>query len=76
MKVIMIMTYASMPDRLKVECDPGRAKRTFGRDARNSGEAAAIAMSYATADGSDYVILGHKEALDQIPVDLRMRRSS
>lgn len=75
MKVIMIMTYAAMPDRFKVECDPGEGKNSFWRDARNSGEAASIAMSYATADGSDYVILGHKEAVDQIPVDLRMRRA-
>lgn len=75
MKTIMITTYPSMPDRYKVECNPGNGRRAFGRDAGNAGEAAAIAMSYATAEGGDYVILGHKAALDQIPYEIRMRRA-
>lgn len=71
MRVIKITTYPSMPDRFRVEWDePG--KRGAGRDARNAGEAAAAAMTYASA-ASRYVILGHDDALKQIPAEIRSK---
>jgi hypothetical protein len=73
MRTITITTYASMPSRFKVwHSAPGR--RDFGRDAAGgAGEAAAIAIEYARATGGPYVILGHKEALDMIPAELRFK---
>lgn len=71
MKRITITTYPSMPDRFRVECEqPGR--REFGRDARDAGEAAAIALQYANGAGP-YVILGPAVAVHQIPKELRAR---
>lgn len=72
MRTITITTYASMPSRFKV-WHSGGGKRSFGRDAAGgAGEAAAIAMEYART-GGPYVILGHKDALDMIPAELRFK---
>jgi len=71
MKTITITTYESMPNRFRVLCME-IGKRTFGRDAAGSGEAAAIAMEYAMRGGS-YVILGHKTAVDMIPSEIRCK---
>jgi len=72
MKTITITTYESMPNRFKVLCSE-EGKRSFGRDAASgAGEAAAIAMEYAMR-GGPYIILGHKVALEMIPVELRCK---
>ena len=47
--------------------------RAFGRDAKNAGEAAAVALNYANSKSSAYVIVGHGEALAQIPAELRFK---
>lgn len=66
MRSITITTYSG---RFRVNCSGG-GQRSYGRDAWNAGEAAAIAVEYANNPGP-YVILGHKDALDMIPVELR-----
>lgn len=71
MKTITITTYESMPGRFRV-LSSEFGKRPFGRDANGPGEAAAIAVEYALRGGS-YVILGHKSALDQIPLEIRYK---
>ena len=73
MKTITITTYPSMPDRFRVDCKSDGEPQGFGRDAKNSGEAAAVAINYARDSGENYVILGHKAAVDQIPQELRSR---
>ena len=75
MRTITITTYASMPNRFKVwHSAPGQ--RSFGRDAAGgAGEAAAIAMEYAMVSGGPYVILGHSEAVNMIPAELRFKSS-
>lgn len=71
MRTITITTYASMPNRFRVWHSGGG--RSFGRDAvGGAGEAAAIAMEYART-GGPYIILGHKDALNMIPEELRYK---
>lgn len=68
---ITITTYPSMPGRYRVESAKEGA-RTVGRDARDAGEAAALALQYADGE-STYVIVGEKNAVDQIPAELRAK---
>lgn len=71
MKTITITTYPSMPDRFRVVCvEPG--KRDMARDAQDAGEAAAVALNYATGS---YVIVGIGSALGMIPQELRHKSS-
>ena len=70
MKIITITTYPSMPGRYTVNCAEA-GKRTFERDARDAGEAAAVALNYAVGE---YVIVGCKAALDLIPPEMRYIR--
>lgn len=59
-----------MPGRYKVmHAEDG--KRPMQRDARDPGEAAAVALDYATQHLGPYVILGTKAAVDMIPEPLR-----
>ena len=71
MKTITITTYASMPGRYKIKCEvPGRFPAT--RDAKDAGEAAAVALDYRGVNGSGpYVIVGTEKALALIPEGLR-----
>lgn len=72
MRTITITTYPSMPGRYRVMCrTPG--KRDIGRDAKDAGEAAAVALDYAGLGGA-YVIVGKKDAIDFIPTELRIFR--
>lgn len=74
MRTITITTYPSMPDRYKVLCRvPG--KRDIGRDAKDAGEAAAVALNYAGLGGA-YAIVGEKVAIDLIPAELRISRET
>ena len=71
MRTITITTYPSLPGRYRVEhTGEGRA---FGRDTKDTGEAAAVALNYANSKSSAYVIVGHSEALAQIPAELRFK---
>ena len=65
---IKITTYQSMPWRFKIQADGER--RTFGRDASDAGEAAAVALQYA-AGSKSYVIIGPDKAMQHIPASLR-----
>lgn len=71
MKTITITTYPSMPGRFSVEAKE-QGKRPVGRDAANAGEAAAIALQYASGSPR-YVILGHSAAVEMIPLELRSK---
>lgn len=71
MRTITITTYPSMPGRFRIDhVGEGRA---YGRDAQDAGEAAAVALNYASSKTSPYVIVGNCKALDQIPEQLRHR---
>jgi hypothetical protein len=71
MRTITISRYVSMPWRWLVKhAEPG--KHPFSRDAKDAGEAAAVAVNFIQCGKiSDYVIIGAKEALDLIPESIR-----
>lgn len=72
MNVITITTYPSMPGQFRVQ-GPGREGRAQGRDCKNAGEAAAVAVNWATNVGKPYVIIGHDAALKLIPAEVRSK---
>lgn len=49
----------------------GQKGRHIRRDAQNAGDAAAIALQWATSGGRRYVIVGHDEAMKHIPESVR-----
>lgn len=53
-----------------VECDAG-ARRIQMQDTDDTGDAAAIAMSFAMHCGKSYTIVGASEVLAHIPNDFR-----
>lgn len=70
-RVFTIKTYASMPSRFRVTGPAGRNGRAVGRDAKDAGEAAAIALDWALEKPMPYVIVGIESALAHIPEKLR-----
>ena len=68
----VITTYPSMPWQFRVQ-GPGDGGRVQGRDCKNAGEAAAVAVNWATNVGRPYVIIGHDAALKLIPPEVRSK---
>lgn len=70
MRTITITSYASMPGQYRVMTND---RRSMQRDARDPGDAAAVAINYANASHEPYVIVGHRDALAFIPEQVRSR---
>lgn len=73
MHVITITTYPSMPWRFHVQSPGGRSGRIQGRDCRDAGEAAAVAINIARNLGGPYCIVGHGDAMKLIPAEVRSK---
>jgi hypothetical protein len=73
MHVITITTYPSMPWQFRVQGPGGSRGRMQGRDCSNAGEAAAVAINWASNVGRPYVIVGHDAALKLIPPEVRSK---
>lgn len=76
MKVISIVHIARAPGTYYVSGPVGLKGREYTATCRDAGDAAAQAVKYAMQNlgGAPYTILGSKEVLDLIPVEVRTKR--
>lgn len=73
MRAFTIKTYPSMPGLFRVTGPAGRRGRAVGRDAKDAGEAAAVALDWALDKPGPYIIIGSEKAMAHIPKHLRSR---
>lgn len=71
MRTITVKRYPSMPGQFQITNDGPQVRYLAQRDAKDPGEAAAIAIEYARQFRGKYVIVGPKEVMDFIPGEIR-----